>query len=463
MPDPAGEVLVLGAGPAGLTAAWRLIEAGKRVTVLEKRPAHGGLGGTTVFEGRHGTYRFDFGGHRFITHNPGLLKLVEDLVGNDLLTAVRKSVIRFRGRTYAYPLALGNLLRTAPPGLLLGAAADLATLPLRRRRDGSFADWIESRFGPTLYRNFFEGYTAKLWGIDPRDLSADWAGQRISLIDLKDVAKRLIPGAGDTPRTYARTYRYPKYGFGVIFDRLAERITAAGGRILHDTAVDAIEAGGRRITAVQAGGRRYAAEAVVSTIALPDMVRLTGGTCGLRFRGLRFFNMPLAVDNLSDCTWQYLSDPGILATRLQEPKRRSPFMAPEGQTSAMLEIPCDPGDELWTMPDAELFGRVCTDLRHLGIDPAAATGEYFSTRAAQAYPLLRVGYERDREAAIAHLDRFTNLYQCGRQATFRYIFTDAAMEMGEMAAQSILDGVDRRRAIYDHRTERTVIETQSVA
>src|ERR1019366_3313385 len=218
-------VVVLGAGPAGLMAGYDLVRAGVAVTMIERRPTIGGPGGPATFEGRAGTYRFDFGGHRFITRNPDLMRLVTELVGDDLLTAVRKSVIRLRGRVYGYPLALGNLLRNPPPALLASAAFDLARIAFSRRAPAgdNFASWTESRFGRTLYRTFFEGYTAKLWGVPPDQLSTDWAEQRISLVDIRDVARRLLPGAANNPRPYARSYRYPRHGFGVIFDRLAAR------------------------------------------------------------------------------------------------------------------------------------------------------------------------------------------------------------------------------------------------
>ncbi|WP_310619947.1 FAD-dependent oxidoreductase [Flexibacterium corallicola] len=456
-------ILVLGAGPAGLTAAIRLLEAGHRVTVLEKAVKEGGQSGTTKFEGRHGTYRFDYGGHRFITHNAQLLQLVEELVGDDLLTSQRKSVIRFQGRIYDYPLAMGNILKTAPASLLAGALKDLTVLPLSRPNDDNFATWITSRFGKTLYQNFFEGYTAKLWGVDPEKLSADWAGQRISLLDLKDVAKRLLPMGKDTPRTYARSYRYPKYGFGVIFERMAQKVEVLGGKIVYGAPVNGFDYAGPHITAVKAGGNSYKADTVISTLSLPLMVDLTGSESSLTFRGLRFFNMPLELNNLSDCTWQYLSDPDIMATRLQEPKRRSKFMAPKGHTSAMLEIPCDPDSALWQMNDEQMFAKACDVLKKLGLDSSAATGECFSTYQSQAYPLMSVGYEKERAKAIRHLNQFDNLIQCGRQGTFRYIFTDTSMEMGQMAADSVIEAEDRRATIFEHRSERTVIETQSVA
>lgn len=459
-------VVIIGAGPAGLTAAHRLAREGVRVTILEKRAHLGGLGGTTAFEGRHGIYRFDFGGHRFITRNAELLKLVEDLVGEDLLTASRASVIRLGGRVYDYPLAIGNLLKSAPPSLLLGAARDVSAmlLGLARAVPGEdFASWTEARFGPTLYRTFFEGYTAKLWGVPPTQLSADWAEQRISLVDLRDVLRRLLPGAANNPRTYARSYRYPRLGFGMIFERLATAVEKLGGSIRCGVTITGFMEAGGRITAVETADGPVPCDAVISSMPLPEMVRMTGGECSLGFRGLRFFNMPMAVTNVSPWTWQYLSDPDMLATRLQEPRRRSPEMAPEGMSSLMLEIPCDPGSALWEMEDEALFARVKADLARLGIDPAKATGEYFSVRTPYAYPLLTVGYEKQQQAAIRHLARFANLYQCGRQATFRYVFTDTAMEMGLMAAEGLLEDRDRRAEIYNHRNEKQVIEVESIA
>ena len=459
-------VAVIGAGPAGLTAAYELQQEGIAVTILEKRPVVGGLGATTTFEGRDGTYRFDFGGHRFITHNADLLRLVEELLGDDLLTAERRSVIRLGGRTYAYPLEVGNLLRNAPRSMLAGASMDLLVRLARGSRPpvrGDFASWTKAKFGPTLYRTFFEGYTAKLWGIDPAELSGDWADQRISLVDLKDVARRLLPGSQNGLRTYAHSYRYPRHGFGVIFERLAKRVVDGGATVRAGVTVTGLSETGGQIHRVETDQGPVDCDAVISTMPLPAMVALAGGICPLRFRGLRFFNMPMATENVSPYTWQYLSDPGIIATRLQEPKRRSPAMAPSGRTSLMLEIPCDPGDPLWTMPDDELFPLVCKDLASLGIDPGLATGEYFSVRTPTAYPLMVCGYETEREKAFSHLERYRNLIQCGRQGSFRYVFTDTAMEMGQMAARGFARGEDVRAQIHGHRNEPIVIETESIA
>ncbi|WP_375749582.1 FAD-dependent oxidoreductase [Vibrio sp. HN007] len=466
------QVVILGAGPAGLMAAWELNEAGHQVTLIEKEEFAGGMCATQTFKGKEGEYRFDFGGHRFITKNPKLLSFVDELLSDDLMFAQRKSVIRYRGKKYQYPLEMMDLIKNAPLSLLFGGGFDLfmqlfKTKPEDRSKV-SFAEWTESRFGKTLYTHFFEGYTAKLWGINPRELSGDWASQRISLIDLKDIARRMLPGKRSNIRTYARQYRYPKWGFGQLYTRLAEELEKQGVRIIYNAEVTGLqvsENGTIEQVEFSKGLEKHTlyAEHLISTLPLPLMTKLTGFDSELEFRSLRFMNMPMETQNISDNTWQYLSDPHILGTRLQEPRRRSSFMSPEGKTSVMIEIPCNKNDEIWSMDGGELRKRVLDDLDSLNVDPELSTGEFFTSYSEHAYPLMDMSYQEKREKAIKHLAQFPNLVMTGRQGTFRYIFTDTAMEMGMMAAQSVMDGKDRQREIFDYRNEKTVIEVQSVA
>jgi len=473
-------VVILGAGPAGLMAAWDLMEAGYQVTILEKEAQVGGMCATQTFKGQKGEYRFDFGGHRFITKNPKLLAFVDKLMSDDLLFAQRKSVIRYRGRIYAYPLALKDLIQNAPMPLLFGSLFDLTKSLFKPKPNDrskvSFAQWIESRFGKTLYRHFFEAYTAKLWGIDPKHLSGDWASQRISLIDLKDIVKRLLPQkkSNTSIRTYARQYRYPKWGYGQLYTRLAEELTKNGVNIVLNAEVCEFTysqvQNTQEISAVTYKHANKAVELetticnfVVSTLPLNLMCTMTGFDSGLSYRALRFLNMPMNTHDISDNTWQYLSDPEMLGTRLQEPKRRSSFMAPKGQTSVMIEIPCNKDDEIWSMSGEKLKARVMKDLNDLGVDPTLNNGEYFTSYTEHAYPLMDMDYQEKREQAITHLNQYENLIMSGRQGTFRYIFSDTAMEMGMMAAESIIKGIDQRRKIFDYRNEKVVLETQSVA
>ena len=246
-----------------------------------------------------------------------------------------------------------------------------------------------------------------------------------------------------------------------------ERLVAEGVELKTGATITRLEQADGRIERVywsQDNVEQSAAfDQVISTLPLPLTCQHLGLPCDLHYRSLRFVNMPLKQENLSDNTWQYLSDPHILATRLQEPRRRSPFMAPQGQTSVMLEIPCNPGDATWQAPLSDLRGRVTADLASLGVDTAKLGDETFEARSEYAYPLMDLGYQARRNEAIKALMPINNLIMTGRQGTFRYIFTDTAMEMGMMAADMVIDGVDRRHAIFNHRNENTVIETQSVA
>lgn len=462
-------VAILGAGPAGLMAAHRLLEAGHDVVVFDAGTLPGGLSGTRTLSTPQGDFHFDYGGHRFLTRDPELLRFVETLMGDDLLHAERSSVIRYRGRTYHYPLALPNLVSTAPLSLLFGTARDLVKASLGRHppapagEDPSFADWTRHRFGDTLYTHFFAGYSQKLWGIDPETLSGDWAEQRIAKLDLREAARLLLPRAEHRPRSYARRYRYPRLGFGQLFERLAESVQRLGGEVLSGHTVTGLTIEGRRIKAVEveASGQRRAwpVDSVISTLALPYLVHLLGDRSSLRFRSLRFLNMPLSGEAVSPHTWQYLSDPEMIATRLQEPKRRSEAMAPAGYTSVMLEIPCQPGDARWVMDETRLAERAWGDLERLGLRRDRDLGYRQSQYAPHAYPLMSLGYQTERRRNLALVNRFPNLITCGRQGAFRYIFTDTAMEMGQMAARCLIEQEDLRHAIHEHRNEAHVIET----
>ncbi|ULH02863.1 hypothetical protein MF133_22675 [Aeromonas caviae] len=322
------------------------------------------------------------------------------------------------------------------------AAVTLAKKPTDFAK-ASFAEWIQSHFGRTLYRQFFEGYTGKLWGINPDQLSADWAGQRISLIDLKDVARRLLPrrNGSMSVRTYARKYRPVR--LRPDLHHLGERLVAEGVELKTGATITRLEQTDGRIERVYwkqddvEQSERF--DQVISTLPLPLTCQHLGLPCDLHYRSLRFVNMP---SNRRTCrtTPGSTSPTPYSGDRLQEPRRRSPFMAPQGQTSVMLEIPCNPGDATWQAPLSDLRGRVTADLASLGVDTQKLGDETFEARSEYAYPLMDLGYQARRNETIKALMPITNLIMTGRQGTFRYIFTDTAMEMGMMAADMVIDG-----------------------
>jgi len=197
---------------------------------------------------------------------------------------------------------------------------------------------------------------------------------------------------------------------------------------------------------------------------LNEMSLKLGFDSKLKFRSLRFLCIGLDIEDFSPHTWQYVSDFDLLPTRIQEPKRRSPSMSPKGKSSIMLEIPCNKGDKIWDMNEDELLTIVKKDLNKLKFDIEDKIVDYFSFTTEHAYTLMDVEYNEKRDKTITYLNKFENLIMAGRQGTYRYIFLDTAMETGLMAAQKLLKtSFISKEKIYNHRNEKTVIETKSVA
>jgi protoporphyrinogen oxidase len=471
-------VVILGGGACGMTAAYTLARAGVDVTVLERETRLGGLCGTHERRG----FRFDLGGHRFISRSRVLDSLVRELLQDSLLMRTRSSAVLHGAERYRYPLELDDVLGKVP--LRRGARIIGSYLKgkverwARPRPDVSFEDWVSRRFGAELYGDFFGPYTEKLWGIAPAQISADWASQRISLLSLTDVMLRLSGLRRGGARTYARRYLYPKLGIGEIFERMGGRIVSDGGRLELGARVTGVERSDGRVTAVhyEQAGRpcSIACDAVISTVALPLLAHMVGGRAlpaevsraadRLRFRAIRLLNILLDIPEVSPHTWMYVSEPRYLMARIQEPRQRSPFVAPAGQTSLMLEIPCAIGDDVWNAPDSVIYARCIDDLKQLGFPHIEkATIEYFSTFVPEGYPIYHLDYKRDRDRVLGYVGDSANVVSCGRQGAFRYIFMDTAMEMGIAAAQALLERrTGRTRAIADLGAESGLVEARAL-
>lgn len=470
------KILVLGGGPCGLSAAWEISKYGYDVAVVEKESKVGGLCITNEYKG----FRFDLGGHRFISKNKELVGNVCKMMGRELLTANRKSVILLQGKTFEYPLSAKDIFLKMDLWTNLKAFTSylISTVSriIFRKKDISFEDWIVNRFGRALYNLFFGPYTEKLWGISPKFISSDWASQRISLLNLKEVLFRLFKLRKGTPRTYAKGYFYPKKGIGQMFDVMSEDISKMGGNIILNASVSSIQVNNNTIESIcynQHGiTKRIDCDAIVSTIPLTDLVKAFPGyltrdiinhTSALKFRSVRFLNILVDLPDISDNTWMYVSEGKYIMTRIQEPKRRSPFSAPEGKTSIMLEIPCNENDEIWNCSEESLLKRSLADLKGLGIDIQDFVIDYFTSSVVHGYPVYSLDYAMHRQKLFDFLGQYDNLITCGRQGTFRYIFMDTAMEMGITAAQNlILDNLDKKADVQFMRSEEELIETTSV-
>jgi protoporphyrinogen oxidase len=430
------DALVLGGGPAGLAAAWELAGRGASVALIEAAQATGGMAATV----ERGGWRFDFGGHRFMTRWPELRERVHKLLGDELLRVDRHSVVISEGRRIGYPLELFDLLRSVPLRRGLRFVGSWAWERLRRpaRDAASFEGFMTGRFGPALYAEFFAPYTRKLWGVDPSQLASDWAPQRIGSFDLGYALRQLFLSSREPPRTYARSFLYPRLGMGQLFDAIAADVARCGGRIVCGTRARGLALDGRRVRAVRTDTAEIEAHAFVSTIPLDQLAACLDRPVELAWRGLRFANVLLDAPAELGSTWAYLSDARAPVSRVQEPARRSPFMVPPRRGSLQLEIPCSPGDTLWEADDAELFARSWPVLAACGIAPRARVCGHFSTRLAHAYPVLTQATRRACAGALAQAAQLDNLQVCGRQGRFSYLFADRAMEEGIAAARRIL-------------------------
>lgn len=443
------DVLVLGGGPAGLSAAWELAVGGARPLVLEREDATGGLCRTHARAG----YRFDMGGHRFITADRELLDRVVALAGEDLLLSERTSEVALLGQRFKYPLEARDLLEKLPPKLALRALGSFLRQRLRpQRAPASFEEWATQRFGRVLYELFLGPYTAKVWGVAPSELSPEWAPQRISFRDLSEVARALLRRRRSTSpqRTYAKSFLYPKLGMGQLFTRVEEAACAAGAEVRCGTRVVELERTRGRVTgailSTPEGPARVTCDWLLSTIPLPALTSLVDPAAGaaaargLPFRPVRFLNLGLRAAQVLPTTWRYVGEGGLRAGRLQEPNKRSPHMAPPGKSSLMVEVPYASGDEIDRLDDAGLLAQIRGELVQLEVPLEDDPPLVFSVRAPEAYPVHLRQAAQARTAAFEALAGCENLASFGRQGSFRFVFADAAMRMGLSAAQGVLAG-----------------------
>lgn len=469
-----GPYVIVGGGPCGLAAAWHLARRGQRPIVLESEDRVGGLCATREHDG----WRFDLGGHRFVSGDAELSRWVEGLLGSDLMEQERRSVVIHEGRRFRYPLEAADLVLNLGLrdnlGALAGYAWARAVHHVRPRPDVSFEDWVTSRFGRPLYDRFFGPYTQKLWGLHPSRISADWAAERISLLDLKDVALRLAGLRSTETRTYARRYLYPRLGMGQLYELVAQDVVRQGGVVRTGTRVVGATTEGSRVRAVTiespGGAETLAVGELLSTMPLPGLARLLRpdlpgelerAAGALRFRALTFVNLMLARADFSENTWMYVASGDASISRIQEPKRRSPAMAPPGRTSLMLEVPCDLGDATWSAGIDDLRARVLRELGRLGFRIDDVLGA-FLVRVAHGYPVYHLQYDADRRALLGLIDRFDNVRTAGRQGLFRYVFMDAAMRMGIEAAEQMLAGRRDGEALDAIGRSHRVVETTAL-
>jgi len=455
-------VVIMGAGPAGLTASYELMKRGVPTTVLERDLKYvGGLARTAEHKG----YRFDIGGHRFFSKNQEVEDLWTEILGPEMLTRGRLSRIYYRGRYFAYPIKAVNALWNLGPVesvLCLASYARARLWPVRNPR--SLEDWVRNQFGWRLFSIFFKTYTEKVWGISTKELSADWAAQRIKSLDLWLVVKSaLLPGRkaknrGEIVTTLIDKFRYPRLGPGQMWEKVAELHAAKGSPVRMGVAVDQVRHSGGRVRSVttrSASGQieEHAGTEFISSIPIRELVsrlepvapmHVQRAADSLSYRD--FITVAVMVDRaeLFPDNWIYVHDPSVKVGRIQNFKNWSPDMVPDqAKTCLGLEYFCFEGDGLWTAADAELGELARRELAELGICKPEEVFDSVVVRQRKAYPVYDDAYQ-EHVAVIRDFlrEQLPNLHLVGRNGMHKYNNQDHSMMTAMLVAKNIAAGTE---------------------
>jgi protoporphyrinogen oxidase len=447
------DVIILGGGLAGLSAGYVLAQAGTPVDVIEAGHDVGGLARTI----EHNGFRFDLGGHRFLTSNKAVQDFVTDLLGKDLVQAPRSSKIFLRGRYFDYPLKPANALF----GLGIPATIRILSDYCRERLVTTYGpavsleDWVVRRFGRAMFDLYFRDYSEKVWGLPCSEISAEWVSKRIAGLSLWEAIKNAFSKrSGKGIHTLADRFLYPSLGIGRISERLREGIESRN-RVRTDTQVLRISHEGWTIKSVMLGCgdqvEEIEAPEFVSTIPLTSLVHMLHPAVptavreaarDLRFRDLIVVAVMIDAEQVTDLSWMYLPEKKITLGRIHEPKNWSPLMAPPGKTHLVAEYFCSRADAIWNASGAELTDRTAADLSGLGLFSIDRVIDSRVVRVPRAYPILDTGYHARHARIMHYLSRFKNLHIAGRSGTFQYLNMDHAIESGMDAGVAIL-GKDR--------------------
>lgn len=446
------DVTVIGAGPAGLTAAYELSRHGITGTIIEASDSVGGISRTVLRNG----YRFDLGGHRFFTKVPEIEHLWDEMLGEPLLVRNRQSRIFFDGRFFDYPLRPANAMRNL--GITKAARCVLSYAAARlypAESPATYEAWIVNQFGRELFNTFFKSYTEKVWGIPCGQISADWAAQRVKGLNLGEAMRNAIFGTHKTRvvTSLVDRFRYPRLGPGQLWERCAELVQARGWDLRLTTAVVGASLQGGRVRSLtlrHADGKlsELATSQVVSSMPVRDLVRsLRNGTPPsvteaaeqLRYRDFMTVSLVLDVPDLFSDNWIYIHSPDVRMGRIQNFKNWSPALVADPQTTCIgLEYFVQEGDATWNSPDARLIEMGHRELTQIGLARGRLIAGYV-VRVSKAYPVYDVAYSSQLQPVTAWLKGIANLQCIGRNGQHRYNNQDHSMATALIAARNLLN------------------------
>src|SRR5262245_39552029 len=462
------KVVIIGAGPAGLTAGYLLSKNDVDVIVLEADPVYvGGISRTATYKGFH----FDIGGHRFFSKSKAVEDLWTEILPNDMLTRPRSSRIFYGGKFFSYPLKpIEALLKL---GVFKSTLCVLSWLKARlfpMPNPRNFEEWVSNQFGKRLFNTFFKSYTEKVWGMSCKAISADWAAQRIKGLSLGSAIKNaLIPQRynGDRSKvikTLINSFRYPRRGPGMMWEACAEKMIALGGKLEMGCKVTRCSyddlSGQWSIEYRKGDGDRHMIEAehVISSAPMRELVcglspavsdRAKRAAESLKYRDFLTLMLILKDRQMFDDNWIYIHDPSVKVGRVQNFRSWSPEMVPVGMSCLGLEYFCFDGDDLWNSPDADLIALARREIAHIGLIDTTDVVDACVVRQPKAYPVYDDDYRDNVDMIRRDLEMsYPTLHLVGRNGMHKYNNQDHAMMTAMLTARNILAG-DRLYDIWD--------------
>jgi len=445
--------VIIGGGPAGLSAAYELARHGGVPVVLESDEIVGGLARTVSYK----NFLFDIGGHRFYTKSPEVQQLWQEILGPKLILRSRLSRIRYRNRFFIYPLKPFDALF----GVGLLEALRIVASYLRwhffpYRQVDNFEQWVTNHFGKRLFEIFFRTYTEKVWGIPCSEIRADWAAQRIRNLSLMRVVRAALRGSrGESIRSLVEQFCYPERGPGQMWEALAFRLESMGYPVLKGRHVSQVFHKGNAVTSVETQGQhgteRFDGRHFISSMPMRDLVQALSPTPpdevmqaaeSLRYRDFLLVGLIVNREHICPDNWIYVHDPAVRVGRIQNFKNWSPAMVPNpGQTSLGLEYFVFENDDLWSSTDEQLIDLARREVQHLRLARIEDIQDGVVIRMPKAYPI----YDRDWERHVATIRAYVEMYLpnlqlVGRNGMHRYNNQDHSMMTAMYAARNVMGG-----------------------
>lgn len=450
-PTAEKQVVIIGGGPAGLTAAYELTKLDLHPIVLEKGDKVGGLARTEDYKG----FYFDMGGHRFFTKVDQVNKLWREILAANFLRRPRLSRIYYNRKFFHYPLKpLNALVGLGPWESMLIAFSYLRWRIAPYRQEETFEQWVTNRFGKRLFETFFKTYTEKVWGIPCSELKAEWAAQRIKDLSLKTVLLSMFVKPKNTIKTLIDQFDYPCRGPGMMWNAVKEQVEKRGGLVRLNANVAEIRVNGTSIESVLVSnnGHREIIQGTdfISSMPVTEFIKKLDPppapavlTAAEKLKYRDFLTVCLIVNrpNLFPDNWIYVHDPEVKVGRIQNFKNWSPDMVPDATKSSLgLEYFCTEGDDLWKMADADLVDLARRELDRIGLASAGDIDDGCVFRVPKAYPIYDSDY-RDYLAVVRDFVGSLQNYQTiGRNGLHRYNNQDHAMLTGMLAVRNLIHG-----------------------